>query len=84
MAFEMGPVEPLEGRERVGHAVLPGRLERRLKLLEATPRDIGEQLLTVAEMPVGRRRANPRRRRRLREGEPGRPLGRNQFERAPA
>jgi len=44
--FEIGPVEPLEGRERVGHAVLPGRLERRLELLEATPRDIGEQLLT--------------------------------------
>ena len=55
---EIGPAETLEGGEGIGHAVVPGARQRRLELFEAAQRNFGEQLVAVAEMPVGRRRAD--------------------------
>src|SRR4029453_8388655 len=48
---------------------------------EAAPRHVGHELVAVAEVPVGRRRTDPGPARRLRKGEAGGPLLRDQFQR---
>ena len=52
-----------------------------LEQLETAPRDIGDQRVAVAKMPVGRRRADPGRARRVGKGEPGWAFLRDQVER---
>src|SRR5205807_2981891 len=49
--------------------------------LEAAQGDIGDQRVAVAEMAVGRSRADPGPARRLGKGKAGRPLARDQIER---
>jgi len=68
-------------REGVGAAVVPGAREHCFELVEAAPRHIAHELVAIAEMPVGRRRADPGPARRLSEGEAGGPLLRDQFQR---
>ena len=53
----------------------------RLEQLEAAARHIGHQRVAVAEMAIGRRRADPGRARRVGEGEARRPFSRDQLER---
>ena len=65
----------------VGAAVVPGARQRRLELLEAAQRDARHQLVAVAEMPIGRRRADAGQARRLGEGEAGRALLGDQLQR---
>ena len=65
----------------IGPAVVPGARQRRFELLEAAPRDIGQQLVAVAEMAVGRRRADAGPARGLGEGEARRALLGDQFQR---
>ena len=55
--------------------------QRRLELLEAAQRDVGEKLVAVAEMAIGRGRTDARPARRLGKGETRRPLLRDQFQR---
>ena len=78
---EVGAADILERRERVGTAVIPCVVQRRLEQLEAAARDIGKQRIAIAEMTVGRRRADPGRTRGVGKGEPGRPLLGDQVER---
>src|SRR6266550_4346817 len=46
-----------------------------------TSRSAAAQFVAVAEMPIGRRRADAGKSRRLRKGEPGGPLAGDQIER---
>ena len=78
---EIGAADALERGEGVRPAVIPGAFEMRREQLEAAQRDIGDQRLAVAEMPVWRGRANPRRAGGLGESEPGGALARDQIER---
>ena len=78
---EIGAAEPLEGGERLRLAAIPGALQMRLEQFEPAPRDIGDQRLAVAEMAVGRCRADPGRARCVGKGEPGRPFLRDKAER---
>ena len=57
------------------------RPQRSLKLLEAAPRHIDQQLVAVAIMPVRRGRADTSRTRRLRKGETRRSLAGDQVQR---
>jgi hypothetical protein len=50
-----------------------------LELIEAAPRDIGQQLLAVAEMPIGRCRTHPRPAGSFGEGKGGGSLLGDQF-----
>src|SRR5262249_57016964 len=54
--------------------------QRRLELIEAAAGDIGQQLVAIAKVPIGRRRADPRPARGFREGEAGGPFLGDQFE----
>ena len=55
---EISFAETVERRHRIGTAVVPGLGERRLELLEAAQRDVRQEFVTVAEVPIGRRRAD--------------------------
>ena len=70
--FEIGLAEPVQRGESVGAAVVPGPRQRRLELLEAAQRHTRHQFVAVAEMPIGRRRADAGEARRLGESEAGR------------
>ena len=78
---EIGLADPLERGDGVGAAVVPGLREQRLELLEAALRDAGQQFVAVAEMPVGRGRADAGHARGIGKGETGRALFRDQVER---
>ena len=67
--FEIGLAEPIQRSERVGASAVPGARQRRLELLEAAQRHARHQLVAVAEMPIGRRRADAGEARGLRESE---------------
>ena len=79
--LQIGLADAVECREHVGTAAVPGRRKHGLELIKAAPRHVGQQLVAVAKMPVGRRRADPRPARRFREGKAGRTLLRDQFQR---
>src|SRR5438477_6632193 len=78
---EVGAADILERDKGVRPALFPGAVEAFLEQFEAAARHIGEQCLAVAKMPVGSRRADPGRARRIGEGEPRRPFLGNQVER---
>src|SRR5277367_1254271 len=78
--FEIGLAELVQRGERVGTALVPRPRQRRLELLEAAQRHVRQQLLAVAEMPIGRRRADPGEARGLGESEAGRALLGDQFQ----
>src|SRR5215470_15429750 len=78
---EIGFAEAIEGRERIGPAVAPRLLERGLELLEATQRNAGQKLITIAKVAIGRRRTDPRPARGFRKGEARGALLGNQLER---
>ena len=71
---EIGPADIVEGGERIGLAAGPAGREHRLEALEALARHVGQQRLAIAEVTVGRRRADARRTRGVGEGEAGRAL----------
>ncbi len=78
---EIGFAEPVERRHRIGTAVVPGFGERRLELLEAAQRDVRQEFVAVAEMPVRRRRADAGPTGGLRKSEAGRAFFGNQLQR---
>src|SRR6266436_5639765 len=78
---QIGPADILEGGKRIGPAFVPGAVQALLEQLEAAACHIGEQRLTIAKVPVGRRRTDPGRARGIRECEAGRPFLGNQVER---
>ena len=78
---QIGPAGALERRHRVGPAAIPRGFQRGGELLEAAPRDVGEQLVAVAEMAVRRGRADAGPARRIGKGEPRRPFLGDQLER---
>src|SRR6267154_1388300 len=78
---QIGPADILEGGKRIGPAFVPGAVQALLEQLEAAACHIGEQRLTIAKVPVGRRRADPGRAGGIRECEAGRPFLGNQVER---
>ena len=71
-------MQRLQGR-RV--AAVPGRVEIGGEALEAKARDLAHQLLAVAEVPVGRGRADTGQARGLGDGEAGWPLLADQAQR---
>ena len=75
---EIGAADRLEGAQRIRAAVVPGRGQRGGEALEAAQGDLGQQRLGVAEMAVGRGRADAGQARRLGDGEAGRALFRDQ------
>ena len=79
--FEIGLAEPVQRNERIGAAFVPSPRQRRLELLEAAQRHTRHQLVTVAEMPIGRRRADAGKARGLGEGEARRALLGDQLQR---
>ena len=79
---KVGPAGVLQRFQRRRAAASPSLFEIGGEALEAQARDIGHQLLAVAEMPVGRGRADPRRARRLRDREAGGAFFTDQAERA--
>src|SRR5665811_222414 len=50
---EIGAAEILDGRERRGHAIVPGRVELGGEALEAVAGDLGEKRIAIAEMAIG-------------------------------
>ena len=66
---EVGLAQPVEGCTRIGPALVPGGRKLLLEALEAAPRHVGHQGVAVAEMAVGRRRADAGVARGLGEGE---------------
>src|SRR5262249_2593183 len=78
---EIGVADILEGDKGIGPALAPGTVQAFFEQFEAAARDIGEQCLAVAEMPVRGRRTNPGRASGVGEGEPTRPLLGDQVER---
>src|SRR5262249_45905311 len=79
--LQIGLADAVKGGERIGTTVVPGARQRNLELLEAAPRDVGQKLVAIAEMPVRRGRAHARPTRPLGKGEAGRALLRDQLER---
>src|SRR6185503_17926103 len=79
--IEIGFTQAIEGGMHVGPAVIPGLGERGGEGLEAALRDVGQERVTVAVVPIRRGRADTGPTRRVRKGEAGRPLLRNQFKR---
>src|SRR5262245_52957763 len=79
---EIGFAEPVERGHHFWPAFIPGFGEHACKFLEATPRNIGEQRVAIAKMPIRRGRANTRPARRVGEGEASRPLLRDQLKRS--
>src|ERR1700722_19442902 len=79
--FEIGLAEPIQRDEGVGAPGIPGARQGGLELLEAAQRHTRHQLVAVAEMPIGRRRADPGKAGGFGESEAGCPLGRDQLER---
>ena len=51
---EIGPPQPVEGRLRIGPALVPGPRQRRLEDGEPARRDIRQKVVAVAEMAIGR------------------------------
>ena len=64
-----------------GRPSVPGARQRRLELLEAAQSHARHQFIAVAEMPIGRGRADPGKAGRLGERESGCSLSRDQFQR---
>jgi len=79
----MRAAHPLEGGERRRARAVPGALEFGRKQLEALARNVCDQRLAVAVMPVRCGRADARRARGLREGEAGEPALGDEIERRP-
>src|SRR6266446_1115223 len=79
--LEIGAAHALEGREGIRLAVIPRPRQRRFEQRKAPQRHTGYEFVAVAEMPVGRCRADAGESCRLRKGEPGRPLAGDQVER---
>src|SRR5215471_16543321 len=79
---EIGFAKPVERGHHFWPPFIPGFGEYACKLLEATPRNIGEQRVAIAKMPIRRGRANTRPARRVGEGEAGRPFLRDQLKRS--
>ena len=77
---EICPTDILEGGEGIGPAVAPGQVETNREQFETPPCDIGEEGVTVAEMPIGRGRTDAGGAGCVRKGEPGRPFFRDQIE----
>ena len=71
---EISLAEILEGRERRRHAVVPRHVEPRGEALEAVPGDLGQQRVTIAEVPIGRGGADPGEPRRFGEAETRGPI----------
>src|SRR5262249_58457195 len=80
---EMGTADVLEGGERRGAPVIPGACELGAEALESLARDVGDEILAVAIVPVGCGRAHSRGARRLREGEARQPALGDEIERRP-
>src|SRR5207247_142875 len=78
---EIGLAEAFEGADGIGTAVVPGLRQQRLELLKTALGDAGKQFLTVAKMPIGRRRTDAGHPRGVGEGESGRAFLRDQIER---
>src|SRR5262249_325832 len=57
---EIGFAKPVERGHHFRPAFIPGFGEHGRELFEAAPCDIGEQRITIAKMPVWRRRADAR------------------------
>src|ERR1700677_2113494 len=79
--FEIGLAEPIQRGESVGAPAIPGARQRRLELLEAAQSHARHQFVAVAEMPIGRCRADPGEASGFGESESGRSLGRDQLQR---
>jgi hypothetical protein len=78
---KIGFAESVESCEGIWTAAVPGAFKRNRELIEAAPRHIDQQFVAVAKMPVGRRRTHSRPASSFREGEAGRSLLRDQFQR---
>src|SRR4029077_19483270 len=70
-----------EREKYVRAPLVPGARQRFFELMKAAQRHIGQKLVAIAEMPVRRGGTDTRPSRRLRKGEAGRPLLRDQFKR---
>src|SRR6266487_2450704 len=73
----------LEGGKRRGAAVVPGALELGAEALESLPRDVGDEPLPVAVMPIGRGRAHAGGARGFRKREAGQAALGDEVERRP-
>ena len=71
----------MERRERIRPALVPPPGERKFETLETAPCDIGHQLVAVAEMAIGRGRADTGGARGIGEGEARWTAFRDQLER---
>src|SRR5882672_4761621 len=78
---EIGLAEAIEGRERIGPAIVPGARERNFELLEATQRNAPQELIAIAKVAIGCSRAHAGPTRSLRKSESARPLFGNQLKR---
>jgi hypothetical protein len=71
---QIGSPHALERRKRARAAFIPSSCQPLLELLKAAASNIRHQRIAVAEVAVGRCRADTGLARRLRKGEPRRPL----------
>jgi hypothetical protein len=78
---EIGFADTVEGCEGIWTAAVPSAFQRNPESIEAAPCYVDQQLVAVAEMPVGRRRAHSCPASSFREGEAGGSLLRDQFQR---
>jgi hypothetical protein len=51
--LEIRLAEAVEGGERLGPAAIPCGQKRLLELVKTAPRDVGNELLAIAKVPVG-------------------------------
>ena len=81
--LQICPTEVSKCSERIGTAAVPGLPQGSLELLETAPRDIGQELVAVAEVPIRSCGAHAGPAGCLREGDPCRPFLRDQDQRGP-
>ena len=77
---QIGFAHAVERGECIGTAIVEGARQRGFELLESAQRDIGQQIVAVAEVAIRRRRADAGPARGIGKGEAGGALLRNQFE----
>jgi hypothetical protein len=79
----MGFADPVKCREYIRTTAAPCTCQRSLELLEAAPRHVGQELVAVAEMPIGCGGAYSGPAGGLGKGNAGESFLRNQCQRGP-
>ena len=78
--FKIGPAQPIECGQRLRAAIVPCLLKHNREPLKSAQRDAGEKFIAVAEMAIGRGRADARPPRGLGKGETRRSFLGDQFQ----